>query len=80
MVMENVLNLQDQLDEITANTRLLVQPERLEVSERAVIDLFQSGPKNRILRVGTKAPAVRAAGFDRADGSQCGSCWHLVRW
>jgi peroxiredoxin len=56
MVMENVLNLQDQLDEITANTRLLVQPERLEVSERAVIDLFQSGLENRILPVGAKAP------------------------
>ena len=56
MVMENVLNLQDQLDEITANTRLLVQPERLEVSERAVIDLFQTGLENRILPVGTQAP------------------------
>ena len=28
--------LQDQLDEITANTRKLVQPERMAVSERAV--------------------------------------------
>jgi len=57
MVMENVLNLQDQLDEITANTRLLVQPERLEVSEKAVTDLFRSGAEDRILRVGAKAPA-----------------------
>ena len=57
MVMENVLNLQDQLDEITANTRLLVQPERLEVSEKAVADLFRSGAEDRILRVGAKAPA-----------------------
>ncbi|HVJ09351.1 MAG TPA: redoxin domain-containing protein [Acidisarcina sp.] len=54
--MENVLHLQDQLDEITANTRLLVQPERLEVSERAVRDLFGSGVENRILPVGAKAP------------------------
>ena len=54
--MENVLNLQDQLDEITANTRLLVQPERLEVSEQAVTDLFRSGAENRILPVGAKAP------------------------
>lgn len=54
--MENVLNLQDQLDEITANTRLLVQPERLEVSERAVTDLFSSGAENKILPAGAKAP------------------------
>ena len=31
--------LQDQLDQITANTRNLVQPERLEISERAVAEL-----------------------------------------
>jgi peroxiredoxin len=55
--MENVISLQDQLDEITANTRLLVQPERLEVSERAVVDLFGSGVENKILPVGAKAPA-----------------------
>lgn len=54
--MENVISLQDQLDEITANTRLLVQPERLEVSERAVVDLFGSGVENKILPVGAKAP------------------------
>jgi hypothetical protein len=35
--------LQDQLDEITHNTRNLVQPERMAVSERAVADLFASG-------------------------------------
>jgi peroxiredoxin len=55
--MENVISLQDQLDEITANTRLLVQPERLEVSERAVVDLFGSGVESKILPVGAKAPA-----------------------
>lgn len=59
--MENVLHLQDQLDEITANTRLLVQPERLEVSERAVTDLFRSGAENGILPVGAKAPEFALA-------------------
>ncbi|HXS75186.1 MAG TPA: peroxiredoxin-like family protein [Terracidiphilus sp.] len=48
--------LQDQLDEITANTRHLVQPERLAISERAVEELFATGIEDRILRVGTQAP------------------------
>jgi peroxiredoxin len=48
--------LQDQLDEITQNTRRLVQPERLAVSERAVEELFATGIEDRILRVGEKAP------------------------
>ncbi len=48
--------LQDQLDEITANTRTLVQPERLAISEQAVSDLFASGIEDRILPVGSKAP------------------------
>jgi peroxiredoxin len=50
-------HLQDQLDEITANTRTLVQPERLAVSERAVEDLFATGIEQCILPVGAKAPA-----------------------
>jgi peroxiredoxin len=49
-------HLQDQLDEITANTRTLVQPERLAVSERAVEDLFATGIEQKILPVGAKAP------------------------
>jgi peroxiredoxin len=49
--------LQDQLDEITANTRHLVQPERLEVGERAVAELFATGIEDRILPVGAQAPA-----------------------
>ncbi len=48
--------LQDQLDEITANTRHLVQQERLAVGERAVADLFDSGIEDRILPVGDLAP------------------------
>jgi len=48
--------LQDQLDEITANTRNLVQPERMAVSERAVAELFASGIEDKILPVGAIAP------------------------
>ena len=48
--------LQDQLDEITANTRKLVQEERLAVGERAVEELFATGIEERILPVGATAP------------------------
>lgn len=48
--------LQDQLDEITQNTRNLVQPERMAVSERAVAELFASGIEEKILPVGAIAP------------------------
>lgn len=48
--------LQDQLDEITSNTRRLVQAERLAISERSVEDLFASGIEERILPVGAQAP------------------------
>jgi len=44
--------LQDQLDEITANTRQLVQASRLAVGERAVAELFASGIEEKILPVG----------------------------
>lgn len=48
--------LQDELDEITQNTRKLVQAERLAVSERAVEELFATGIEEKILRVGEVAP------------------------
>ena len=48
--------LQDQLDEITANTRNLVQAERMAVGERAVRELFESGIEEKILPVGATAP------------------------
>jgi peroxiredoxin len=50
-------SLQDQLDEITANTRHLVQAERLEVGERAIAELFATGIQDRILPVGAHAPS-----------------------
>lgn len=48
--------LQDQLDEITATTRRLVGAERLQVSERAIEELFATGIEERILAPGTRAP------------------------
>jgi peroxiredoxin len=48
--------LQDQLDEITANTRNLVQADRLAVGERAVAELFASRIEEKILPVGAPAP------------------------
>jgi peroxiredoxin len=51
------ISLQDQLDRITQNTRALVQPERLAVSEKATEDLFNTGIENHILKAGAQAPA-----------------------
>ncbi len=48
--------MQDALDRITQNTRLLVQPERLAISEQASEDLFASGIEQRILRAGSPMP------------------------
>jgi peroxiredoxin len=54
--MDRMTTLQDQLDEITARTRELVQAERLAVGERAIEELFASGIEERILPVGALAP------------------------
>ena len=48
--------LQDQLDEITANTRNLVQADRLAIGERSVEELFATGIEDHILPVGELAP------------------------
>ncbi len=48
--------LQDQLDEITANARHLVQAERMALGERAIEELFASGIEDKILPVGATAP------------------------
>jgi peroxiredoxin len=55
--------LQNQLDEITSNTRQLVQPERLAISERAVEELLLSGAESRILPVGAQAPSFQLKDF-----------------
>jgi peroxiredoxin len=51
------MTLQDKLDDITAQTRNLVQPERLELSERAVAELFASGIEDKLLKPGDAAPS-----------------------
>ena len=48
--------LQEQLDRITAHTRELVQAERLEFIERAIVELHASGAEDRILPAGARAP------------------------
>jgi peroxiredoxin len=50
-------SLQDQLDRITQNTRALVQPERLAISEKATAELFSSGIEDRALKAGAHAPS-----------------------
>lgn len=49
--------LQAQLDEITQNTRRLVQAERLAISEDSIAELFATGIEDRVLPVGAQAPA-----------------------
>jgi peroxiredoxin len=49
-------SLQDELDRITQNTRALVQPERLAVSERASADLLATGIEGRMLQARARAP------------------------
>src|SRR5271154_5007980 len=49
--------LQDQLDAITANTRKLVQPERLAISEQATAELLHSGIEDRVPKPGAQAPS-----------------------
>lgn len=53
---ETRANLQDKLDQITSNTRRLVQPERLAVSEQATADLLSSGIEDGMLPIGATAP------------------------
>jgi hypothetical protein len=54
--MTAAMTLQDKLDDITAQTRNLVQPERLEVGERAIAELFATGIEDKLLKVGAVAP------------------------
>ncbi len=59
--------LQDQLDRITQNTRKLVQPERLAVSEASIAALFHTGIEDRILPVGAQAPAFALPASSMSD-------------
>jgi peroxiredoxin len=59
------MTLQDKLDDITAQTRNLVQPERLKLSERAIAELFGSGIEDKLLKPGEAAPSF---GLPDANG------------
>ncbi len=48
--------LQPRLDEITQNTRKLVQADRLALSEQLITDLFATDIESGILNVGSQAP------------------------
>jgi peroxiredoxin len=50
-------DLQSQLDTITANTRSLVQPDRLAITDTAIHDLLSTGIESSILHIGTPAPS-----------------------
>ena len=49
-------DLQAQLDNITTQTRALVQPDRLAITDTAVHELFSTGIEDRTLAVGAVAP------------------------
>src|ERR1700727_2453222 len=55
--MTAAMTLQDKLDDITAQTRHVVQPEQLELNERAIAELFATGIEDKLLKVGDVAPA-----------------------
>ncbi|MDE1155185.1 MAG: peroxiredoxin-like family protein [Acidobacteriaceae bacterium] len=54
--MTSTESLQSRLDEITAQTRSLVQPERLAIMEAHVAELFATGIEDRMLQPGSVAP------------------------
>jgi len=72
-------SLQDQLDEITHNTRQLVQAERLAVGERAVEELFATGIEEKILPVGALAPEF-ALNDATAAWCEARTCSPSVPW
>jgi peroxiredoxin len=49
-------SLQSRLDAITAQTRALVQPERLAITDSAIQDLLTTGIESRALQPGVAAP------------------------
>jgi peroxiredoxin len=60
--MSSPTDLQAQLDNITTQTRALVQPERLAITDRAIRDLHATGIEDRILPIGALAPTFALPG------------------
>lgn len=71
--------LQPKLDAITTNTRALVQPERLAVTDHAVAELLASGIEQRILPVGSRMPLFALAEASPTVLSGPGATARLVR-
>ena len=57
-------DLQTKLDNITTQTRALVQPNRLAITDQAVEELFLTGIEDHILPIGATAPS-----FDLPDAA-----------
>ena len=57
----SLLNLTEQLLEIKARTRELVRPENLQIQERSIRDLEDSGVAEKILPAGSEAPEFELA-------------------
>ena len=55
-------SLQQQLDTITANTRALVQPERLARTDQVIAELRATGIEARTLPIGSTAPNFSLTG------------------
>jgi peroxiredoxin len=62
--MPNTTDLQSKLDNITTQTRALVQPSRLAITDEAVQALFLTGIEDSILPIGATAPT-----FDLPDAA-----------
>ncbi len=62
--MPHSTDLQSKLDNITTQTRALVQPDRLAITDAAVHDLFVTGIEDQILPIGATAPS-----FDLPDAA-----------
>jgi peroxiredoxin len=73
--MSHATDLQTKLDNITTQTRALVQPDRLAITDAAVHDLFATGIEDRILPIGAQAPnfALPAASSTALSNSPSGS-------
>ena len=71
--------LQPKLDAITTNTRALVQPERLAVTDHAVAELLASGIEQRILPIGSRMPSFALAEASPTVLSGFGATARMVR-
>jgi peroxiredoxin len=73
--MSHATDLQTKLDNITTQTRALVQPDRLAITDAAVHDLFATGIEDRILPIGAQAPnfSLPAASSTALSNSPSGS-------